>query len=148
MHSVLQRAGGFTPVAFPEGAVYIREELKKREKDQLELLANRLQSDLAALSLKAVASSARRSAAPAERRPARDSLIGQQLLTQLRNAKPVGRLVINVDAVLKEATGGPDDVLVKDGDKLRDPEEDAGNHDPGRGAEPDLACLSARAHPR
>ena len=49
LHSVLVRAGGFTDVAFPEGAVFIREELKKREKDQLELLANRLQSDLAAL---------------------------------------------------------------------------------------------------
>ena len=58
LHSVLQRAGGFTDTAFPEGAVFIREDLKKREKDQLELLANRLQSDLAALSLEAVASSA------------------------------------------------------------------------------------------
>ena len=46
--SVLQRAGGLTDLAFPGGAVFIREELKKREKDQLELLANRLQSDLAA----------------------------------------------------------------------------------------------------
>jgi len=49
----------FTDIAFPYGAVYTREELKKREKDQLELLANRLQSDLQALSLQsAVASSA------------------------------------------------------------------------------------------
>ncbi len=58
LHSVLLRAGGFTEGAFPGGAVYIREELKKREKEQLELLANRLQSDLAALSLEAVAGSA------------------------------------------------------------------------------------------
>ncbi len=56
--SVLQRAGGLTDLAFPGGAVFIREELKKREKDQLELLANRLQSDLAALSLEAAVSSA------------------------------------------------------------------------------------------
>ena len=33
-----------------------KDELKKREKDQLDLLTNRLQSDLAALSLEAVAS--------------------------------------------------------------------------------------------
>ncbi len=58
LHSVLVRAGGFDDVAFPEGAVFIREELKKREKDQIELLSNRLQSDLAALSLEAVAGSA------------------------------------------------------------------------------------------
>ena len=57
LYSVLQRAGGLTDVAFPYGAVFIREELKKREKDQLELLANRMQGDLAALSLEAVSTS-------------------------------------------------------------------------------------------
>ena len=67
LHSVLLRAGGFTDVAFPYGAVFIREELKKREKDQLELLANRMQSDLAALSLEAVASSAATNSGAAER---------------------------------------------------------------------------------
>jgi polysaccharide biosynthesis/export protein len=120
LHSVLLRAGGFTDVAFPEGAVYIREELKKREKDQLELLANRLQGDLAALSLKAVASSAAVSSGGGGGGAAASQglLVGQQLLGQLRSAKPVGRLVINVEDVLKERTGGPDDVLVKDGDKL------------------------------
>ena len=69
LHSVLVRAGGFDEVAFPEGAVFIREELKKREKDQLELLANRLQSDLAALSLEVVAEARRSRTAAAERRP-------------------------------------------------------------------------------
>jgi len=44
LSSVLRRAGGFTDLAFEEGAVYIREELKKREKEQLDLLTNRLQS--------------------------------------------------------------------------------------------------------
>lgn len=118
LHSVLQRAGGFTQVAFPEGAVYIREELKEREKAQLEMLANRLQNDLAALSLKAVASSATVANGAGGAAASQGLLVGQQLLNQLRNAKPVGRLVINVQAVLAESTGSPDDVLVKDGDKL------------------------------
>src|ERR1035438_2190705 len=55
LRSLLERAGGFTAEAFSEGAVFVREELKKREKEQIELLSNRLQSDLAALSLEAVA---------------------------------------------------------------------------------------------
>ncbi len=76
LHSVLQRAGGFTDIAFPEGAVFIREELKKREKDQLELLANRLQSDLAALSLEAVASSAAVANSDARSGSASQGLIG------------------------------------------------------------------------
>jgi polysaccharide export outer membrane protein len=120
LHSVLQRAGGFTDVAFPFGAVFIREELKKREKDQLELLANRLQSDLAALSLEAVASSA---ATPSTgggggAAAGQGLIIGQQLLGQLRNTKPVGRLVIDTDHVLKAAAGAQGDVLLKDGDTL------------------------------
>jgi polysaccharide biosynthesis/export protein len=118
LHSVLERAGGFTDIAFPEGAVFIREELKKREKDQLELLANRLQSDLAALSLQAVASSAATSGGGGGATAAQGLVIGQQLLGQLRETKPVGRLVIDVEAVLKERAGGPGDVLLKEGDKL------------------------------
>jgi polysaccharide biosynthesis/export protein len=118
LRSVLQRAGGFTDVAFPYGAVYIREELKEREKDQLEMLANRLQNDLAALSLEAVASSAAVSSSGGGAAASQGLLIGQQLLTQLRNTKPVGRLVIDVSSILNGRSGGHDDVLVKDGDKL------------------------------
>jgi polysaccharide export outer membrane protein len=119
LHSVLVRAGGFTDVSFPEGAVFIRDELKKREKDQLELLANRLQSDLAALSLEAVASSAAVSNNGGGGAGASQALIiGQQLLGQLRETKPVGRLVIDAQGILKGSSGGPLDVLVKDLDKL------------------------------
>jgi polysaccharide export outer membrane protein len=118
LHSVLERAGGFTDIAFPEGAVFIREELKKREKDQLDLLANRLQSDLAALSLEAVASSAATAGGGGGASAAQGLVIGQQLLSQLRDTKPVGRLVIDVEGVIKGKPGGVDDVLVKDGDKL------------------------------
>jgi hypothetical protein len=50
-------------------------------------------------------------------------LIGQQLLLQLRDTKPVGRLVINADGIYKERAGGPNDVLVKDGDKLMIPKQ-------------------------
>jgi hypothetical protein len=82
-----------------------------------------LQNDLAALSLKAVASSATVANGAGGAAASQGLLIGQQLLTQLRNAKPVGRLVINVEAVLTEKNGGPDDVLVKDGDKLLIPKK-------------------------
>ena len=118
LHSVLQRAGGFTDIAFPEGAVFIREELKKREKDQLELLANRLESDLAALSLEAVASSTATAGGGGGASASQGLVIGQQLLGQLRETKPVGRLVIDVEGVIKGRAGGSEDVLVKDGDKL------------------------------
>ena len=118
LHSVLVRAGGFTDVAFPYGGVFIREELKKREKDQLELLANRLQDDMAALSLRAVAGSAFSGGGGGGGAASQGLPVGQQLLTQLRSTKPVGRLVIDLQGVLKSRVGGPEDVLLKDGDKL------------------------------
>ena len=105
LSSVLQRAGGLTDLAFSGGAVFIREELKKREKDQLELLANRLQSDLAALSLEAVASSARHQFERQAAARRRALAVGQQLMSQLRDTKPVGRLVIDIDRVIKGPLG-------------------------------------------
>jgi protein involved in polysaccharide export with SLBB domain len=123
LHSVLVRAGGFNEVAFPEGAVFIREELKKREKDQLDMLANRLQSDLAALSLEVVAGSAAVSSGGGAGAASQGLLIGQQLLLQLRDTKAVGRLVINAEGAYKGATGSIYDVVIKDGDKLIIPQK-------------------------
>jgi polysaccharide export outer membrane protein len=123
LHSVLERAGGFTEAAFPYGAVFIREELKKREKEQLELLANRLQGDLAALSLEAVSGSAASGNAAGGTAAATGLAVGQQLMAQLRETKPVGRLVINIEVVLKGRPGGPGDVLVRNGDKLLVPKK-------------------------
>ena len=122
LSSVLHRAGGFTDLAFIEGAVFIREELKKREKDQLELLANRLQSDLASLSLEAIASSAATNSGAAGG-AAQGLAVGQQLMNQLRDTKPVGRLVIDVVQVMAGPPGGSEDVVVRDGDKLLVPKK-------------------------
>jgi protein involved in polysaccharide export with SLBB domain len=120
LSSVLQRAGGFTNLAFVEGAVYIREELKKREKEQLERLASRLQSDLASLSLEAVAGSAATNSNGGGNSAAQGLAVGQQLMNQLRETKPVGRLVIDLRQVQKGAAG---DVLLRDGDKLMIPKK-------------------------
>ena len=123
LSSVLHRAGGFTDLAFQYGAVFIREELKKREKEQLDALATRLQSDLAALSLQAVATSAASTSVAASSAATQGVAVGQSLLAQLRDARPVGRLVINVDRVVNGRIGGPEDVLLRDGDKLLVPKK-------------------------
>jgi protein involved in polysaccharide export with SLBB domain len=121
--SVLQRAGGLTDFAFPGGAVFIREELKQREKEQLELLANRLQSDLAALSLEAAVSAGASTSTTATGSATQALVVGQQLMSQLRQTKPVGRLVLDVQRIAKGGKGSSDDVLVRDGDKLMIPKK-------------------------
>jgi polysaccharide biosynthesis/export protein len=119
LSSVLKRAGGLTDTAFDEGAVFIRDELKQREKDQLESLSNRLQSDLAALSLEAVSTSAATNGGGGAGGNASGALaIGQQLIQQLRNTKPVGRLVIDIRQIVRGPPGGPADVILRNGDVL------------------------------
>jgi protein involved in polysaccharide export with SLBB domain len=122
LSSVLRRAGELTDLAFEEGAVFIREELKQREKEQLEMLSNRLQSDLAALSLEAITTSAATSSGGGAN-AGQALAIGQSLIQQLRNTKPVGRLVIDIHQVIKGRLGGPGDVLLRDGDKLLIPKK-------------------------
>jgi polysaccharide biosynthesis/export protein len=118
LSSVLRRAGGLTDLAFDEGAIFIREELKTREKEQLEILSNRLQSDLASLSLEAVTTSALSGSGGGGAGAGQALAIGNQLIQQLRNTKPVGRLVIDIREVAKGRPGGASDVLVRDGDQL------------------------------
>jgi len=123
LSSVLMRAGGFTDLAFVEGSIYIREELKQRERDQVDLLANRLQSDLTSLSLEVVSSSTISGNANGAAGGAQALAIGQQLMTQLRQLKPVGRLVIDLNHVMAARPGTPGDVLVRDGDRLLVPKQ-------------------------
>jgi len=125
LSSALKRAGGLTDLAFDEGAVFIREELKQREKEQLEMLSNRLQSDLAALSLEAVSTSAATSGGGGGGGggAAQALAIGQQLIQQLRNTKPVGRLVVDLHQVVNGRPGGPGDVLLRNGDMLLIPKK-------------------------
>ena len=124
LSSALKRAGGLTDLGFDEGAVFIRDELKQREKEQLEMLTNRLQSDLAALSLEAVSTSAVTSGGGGGGGSAASALaVGQQLIQQLRNTKPVGRLVVDLHQVVNGRPGGPGDVLLRDGDMLLVPKK-------------------------
>ena len=123
LSSVLRRAGGFTDLAFVEGAVFVRDELKQREKEQLELLTNRLQKDLAAMSLTALTTKAAATNGGGGAYAAQGLAVGQQLIEQLRNAKPVGRLVINIDQAISGPPGGVGDVLLRNGDVLLVPKK-------------------------
>jgi polysaccharide export outer membrane protein len=115
LRSVLARAGGLTQYAFPEGSVFTREELRRREQQQMDMLATRMQSDLTVLALQgAVATqlSNQQGGTPAA------LVVGQSLLTQLRAQRAVGRLVIDLPAILHYAPGSQTDVILRNGDQL------------------------------
>jgi polysaccharide biosynthesis/export protein len=110
LKSVMERAGGLTEFAFPDGAVFTRKELRDREQKQLDMLAAHMQNDIAFVALQGAA---------ANQSQAGTSLqVGQSLLTQLRATKAVGRLVINLAATVRAPAGSVTDVILRDGDEL------------------------------
>lgn len=86
LESVLARAGGITPQAFPTGAIFLREELKERERQAIREASEKLRSDLAALALEGAASG--------EKGGAETVMMGNSLLEQLETAEVTGRLVV------------------------------------------------------
>jgi protein involved in polysaccharide export with SLBB domain len=108
LSSVLRRAGGLTDLAFPEGSIFTRRELVEREKENLEIMARRVERDLAAISV-------------TDPNASETITTGQALIAQLRSAVATGRLVIRLDQI---AEGIPEaDVILKDGDELRVPDQ-------------------------
>lgn len=103
LSSVLARAGGVTDLAFPEGSVFTRVELREREAEQLEVLARRIETDLASVALSD---------------PSATEIIstGRTLVNQLREAEAAGRLVIDLPAII--AGDRSSDIVLRDGDEL------------------------------
>jgi protein involved in polysaccharide export with SLBB domain len=110
LRSVMERAGGLTSLAFPDGAVFTRKELKEREQVQIDRLAERLQSDLASAALQAAAAN--------QGQAGQALTVGQSLLNQLKSTKAVGRLVIDLNNVVASPPGSANDVVLREGDQL------------------------------
>lgn len=108
LSSLLARAGGLTDLAFPAGSIFTRIELQEREREQLEVLARRIERDLAAVSVTDPNSS-------------QTITTGQSLITQLRNTVATGRWVIRLDELVAGNEGA--DVVLKGGDQLLVPDE-------------------------
>ena len=111
LKSLMVRAGGLSDLAFLEGAVFTREELRKREQQQIDELAERLKHDLAIVALESVAASQGNGGGAAV-------TVGQSLLSQLKGTKAVGRLVIDLPRLLVSPAGSEADVILRGGDRL------------------------------
>lgn len=115
LQQLLKRAGGFTDQAYPFGAVFLREELRKREQEQIEIMRDRLRADVAAAALQNLSSDPQKQESFA---------LAQGLLAQLETAQAVGRMAINLPELLAEDDEG--DVELRNGDRLlipRKPQE-------------------------
>jgi protein involved in polysaccharide export with SLBB domain len=115
LRSVMERAGGLTDLAFPEGAVFTRQELKREEQEQLDRLAQHMRMDIAEMALMGTRAGIGGSEAAVS--------IGQTILSQLQAAKAVGRLVINLEGVMHARPGSSNDLILRDGDALVVPKQ-------------------------
>ena len=103
---IIDRAGGLTERAFPQGAIFSRENLREREDEQKERLIAQLESDLASVTL-----SASDQAEAAQAQSAANSI-----LLRLRSTESQGRLVIDLEKLLYKDEEF--NFLVKTGDQL------------------------------
>jgi protein involved in polysaccharide export with SLBB domain len=110
LRSVMARAGGLTNLAFIDGAVFARVELKEREKKQLRALASRMEADISQLSLMRAQES--------DKDAGQALVVGQSLLAGLRGTQPVGRLVIDLKLAMRAKPDSEQDIVLKDGDRL------------------------------
>jgi len=115
--SVIGRAGGLTDQAYAHGAVFTRVRLRQREEEQIRQLAERMEADLAMLSLQQAQTQQANDADPG----AATMAVGRSLLSDLRRAKPIGRLAMDLPRIMAMGAGNAEDVVVEAGDVLMIP---------------------------
>ncbi|WP_417559383.1 SLBB domain-containing protein [Marinomonas sp.] len=105
LKDVIERAGGFTEFAYPSGAVFSRERLKRQEAERLKFLNAQLKQEISAMSL-------RRQGSTSVSDPAQAIAV----VDQLDNVVPVGRLVVDLNYAVKGDKLA--NLMLEKGDKL------------------------------
>jgi len=118
LSSVLKRAGGFRPTAYPLGAVLVRNQVKELEDKSRNELIHQIETTSAGAKL-APSLSAQDDAATLQ------LLIQQQkaVVERLRSQPPIGRLVIKINADIASWEGTPADIEMRRGDVLTVPKK-------------------------
>ncbi|MBR9870825.1 MAG: sugar transporter [Gammaproteobacteria bacterium] len=111
LSDILQRAGGLTSNAYPKGAVFTRAKLRQLEAQRLREAEERLQGDLLGVQLEGNGAGGN----AADR-------VGQvqDLLKDVQNSRPVGRMVIDLAAIAAGENDQP--IRLQEGDRLTVPE--------------------------
>ena len=104
LSELIKRAGGLTEVAFPYGAVFTRERVRRAEEAALRRAASEVDAALAALTSRTGTDETR-------------TVAMARMSARLRAAQPLGRVVIEADPTLLHVRPGLDTVL-EPGDRL------------------------------
>ncbi len=114
LSSVLLRAGGFAPGAYPYGAVLLRSEVQKIEQRSYGELVQRVREQQTSLKLTATSATD-----PDQKLSAESALVQwQTTLDNLMNTPPAGRVTIQIASNIKTWANSSRDVSVRSGDVL------------------------------
>lgn len=117
LSSLLQRAGGFLPTAYPQAAVFERIEVRKMQEQSRQELIQRLEQESVTVKTTVTTSGSEEAAlqqAAVQQR--------QRILDALRRAPVSGRLVVHLSQN-KDFASSPDDIELRAGDTLEVPKQ-------------------------
>tara|TARA_B100001250_G_scaffold263013_1_gene226644 strand:+ start:2195 stop:4003 length:1809 start_codon:yes stop_codon:yes gene_type:complete len=103
---IINKAGGYSTSSYPEGAVYLRENVADMQKQAFERSADELENTIVDTVTQNITDLNEFSLAPIS-----------ALIRKLREAEPLGRMVVNLDYLSLKANKAPN-FLVRGGDEL------------------------------
>ncbi len=121
LSSLLKRAGGLLPTAYPRASVFERTEVRELQQKSRQELIQRLEQESTVVKTSASTSGAEEAALQQAAIQQR-----QRVLDALRRAPVSGRLVIHIRTDRKSFEGSPDDIELRAGDSLTIPKQPGG----------------------
>ena len=118
LSSVLRRAGGLLPTAYPLGAVLVRAQVRGLEQSSREELIRQIEANSAAARLSPGASGANAGGALQAIKAQQD-----QVLQDLQSHPPTGRMVIHISADIQSWADTQADAELRPGDTLTIPKQ-------------------------
>jgi protein involved in polysaccharide export with SLBB domain len=112
LSSIIARAGGFLPTAYPYGAVLERAELRQIEQKNQEALIERIRAEAKNVKFDPQME-------PDDKEQAKAAVVQYKMaIDELENTPPAGRLVIHISSDVKRWQNTPADVQVRAGDTI------------------------------
>jgi protein involved in polysaccharide export with SLBB domain len=121
LSSLLRRAGGLLPTAYPRAAVFERNEVHELQQKSRQELIQRLEQESTVVKISASTTGTEEAALQQAALQQR-----QRALDALRRAPISGRMVIHIGAERKSFAGLPDDIELRAGDSLTIPKQPGG----------------------
>lgn len=118
LSSLLRRAGGLLPTAYPQAAVFERIEARDMQQNSREQLIQRIEQESTVV--KASITSSGTEEAALQQAAAQQK---ERVLDALRRAPVSGRLVVRIRFGQKDFSGSPDDIELRAGDRLEIPKQ-------------------------